>query len=190
MATVISHGIVGFVSARLGVRQEMPKAFWYLTFFAPMAPDLDAIGLKLGIPYADCLGHRGASHSIVFAAFLSVVLVLALQLTKAFRPESSKYIAAVVLFLAVAEHGMVDAMTNGGLGVAFFWPISCKRYFFDFRPIQVSPLGAARFLDRSAAIASSELRWLVVPCLVLLLLDSIFRSIQARRAASGTSMGS
>src|SRR5579872_2169441 len=89
MATVISHAMVGFVSARLVTRREMPKAFWGLTVLAPMLPDLDVIGLKLGIPYADCLGHRGATHSIVFAAFLGVALALALQSAKILTTASS-----------------------------------------------------------------------------------------------------
>nr|HRC76832.1 rhodanese-like domain-containing protein [Kouleothrix sp.] len=32
-------------------------------------------------------------------------------------------------------HGVLDAMTDGGLGVAFFAPFSATRYFFPFRPI-------------------------------------------------------
>ena len=168
----------------------MPAAFWYLAVFAPMIPDIDVVGFKLGISYGNCFGHRGATHSIAFALLLSVAFVFLLRSAEALKDTSSQYVAAAILFIAVAEHGFVDAMTDGGLGVAFFWPFSCKRYFFGFRPIHVSPLGAARFASRFSAIAGSELRWLIVPCLAILALDSLFRFTQARRLSSdGTAAG-
>src|SRR6267378_8050335 len=42
-------------------------------------------------------------------------------------------------FLATASHGLLDAMTNGGLGVAFFAPFCDTRYFLPWQPIVVSP---------------------------------------------------
>ena len=43
------------------------------------------------------------------------------------------------LFLAIASHGLLDAFTDGGLGVAFFAPFDSTRYFFPVTPIEVSP---------------------------------------------------
>ena len=40
---------------------------------AAMLPDADVLAFALHIPYADSFGHRGASHSIVFAAVLAVL---------------------------------------------------------------------------------------------------------------------
>ena len=37
------------------------------------------------------------------------------------------------LFLSTASHGVLDALTDGGLGVAFFSPFDQTRYFFPFR---------------------------------------------------------
>ena len=34
---------------------------------ASVLPDIDSLGLDLGIPYGHMLGHRGLSHSILFA---------------------------------------------------------------------------------------------------------------------------
>src|SRR5262249_56911140 len=48
-------------------------------------------------------------------------------------------------FLTTASHGVLDAMTNGGLGVAFFAPFSNARYFFPWRPIVVSPISVGEF---------------------------------------------
>jgi len=49
-----------------------------------------------------------------------------------------------IFFAAItASHGLFDAMTNGGLGVAFFAPFDNTRYFLPWRPIPVSPMSAA-----------------------------------------------
>ena len=50
------------------------------------------------------------------------------------------------LFASTLSHGLVDMLTNGGLGVALLAPFDNGRYFFPFRPIEVSPLGIANFL--------------------------------------------
>jgi inner membrane protein len=43
--------------------------------------------------------------------------------------------------LVMASHGVLDAFTDGGLGVALFWPATDARFFAPWRPIPVSPLG-------------------------------------------------
>ena len=48
-------------------------------------------------------------------------------------------------FLATASHGLLDAMTDGGLGVAFFSPFDNRRYFLPWTPIRVSPIGIEPF---------------------------------------------
>jgi inner membrane protein len=54
------------------------------------------------------------------------------------------------LFAATVSHGLLDALTDGGLGVAFFSPFDTSRYFFPWRPISVCPMA----LDSSASKAS------------------------------------
>lgn len=72
------------------------------------------------------------------------------------------------MFVITVSHGILDAMTNGGLGVAFFAPFDTQRYFFIWRPIQVSPLGVRRFFTwRGLGILSSEILWVWLPCLAL-----------------------
>jgi inner membrane protein len=62
--------------------------------------------------------------------------------------------AALMLdfFLITASHGILDAFTNGGLGIALFSPFDNSRYFFPFRPIQVSPIGAGFFSMRGLRV--------------------------------------
>jgi inner membrane protein len=70
-------------------------------------------------------------------------------------------------FLATASHGVLDAMTNGGLGVAFFSPFDNNRYFLPWRPILVSPISVHRFFSgRGYAVLQSELLWIWVPAIV------------------------
>jgi inner membrane protein len=61
---------------------------------------------------------------------------------------------------------VLDAMTDGGLGVAWFWPWSDQRYFLPLHPIEVSPIGLSRFLSpRGLEVLISEARWVWLPCL-------------------------
>jgi inner membrane protein len=69
------------------------------------------------------------------------------------------------LFACTASHPLLDALTNGGLGVALFWPWSDARLFAPWRPIAVSPIGAGFFSARGLAVLGSDLRWVWLPTL-------------------------
>jgi len=71
--------------------------------------------------------------------------------------------------LCGASHGLLDMMTSGGLGVAIFSPFENGRYFFNWRPIRVSPMSISAFFSgRAWTILSSEFKWIGIPCLVWL----------------------
>lgn len=130
-------------------------------------PDLDSIGYLLGIPYEHPLGHRGLSHSLPFAAVMSSI-ILAVWLQDGGSVERRRL--WWFLFLTTASHGVLDAMTNGGLGVAFLAPFNSERYFLPFRPIEVSPLEPHKFLSlRGIAILATEFVWVGLPCLGVIL---------------------
>jgi inner membrane protein len=127
-------------------------------------PDADAIGFQLGVPYPSLLGHRGLSHSIAFAALVAVGVTL----LPALRAAPGRTRAAWFLVAAVLSHGLLDALTDGGLGVAFFAPLSGERYFFPWRPIAVSPISVTRFFSaRGLRVLESELVVVWVPALAL-----------------------
>lgn len=128
-------------------------------------PDLDVVGLWFGVPYGSLFGHRGFSHSIVFA----VLLGLALSRLPFLAPDGRGR-AAVALFLAActASHGLLDALTDGGLGIAFLSPFSNARYFLPWQPIAVSPLDLAAFAGgRGWRVLGSELLFVVLPALAV-----------------------
>src|SRR5207253_522445 len=175
MATILTHGIVGYTLAKICVRKPVTPVYWVLAFLVPMIPDLDVLGLKYGVNYADCWGHRGATHSLAFAFAVSLIIFLIFQLFAQVPTFKLGKDCFWGLFLGMSSHGMIDALTNGGLGVAIFWPMNCRRYFFGFRPIEVSPLTLSRFAEQSIYILKSEVLWIWLPCAVILGLDYLLR---------------
>jgi inner membrane protein len=139
-----------------------------------MVPDVDVIGFRFGIHYGDFWGHRGFTHSLFFAALLASAALLI-----AFRqavPGLSRLAIWTYFFLATASHGLLDAMTDGGLGVAFFSPFDNTRYFLPWRPIRVSPIGLTRFFThRGLAVIQSELLWIWLPATLLILAAWLIR---------------
>src|SRR5579872_845956 len=79
-------------------------------------------------------------------AFALVVSWTVAFLTFSRRPQGwTRFLLFSYFFVVTASHGVLDAMTDGGLGIAFFAPFDNTRYFFPFRPIKVSPIGFSFF---------------------------------------------
>jgi len=178
--TVFTHPVVALGLAPF-FRGRLPGRRWIAAgALLTVLPDLDTIGFRFGIHYADLLGHRGLTHSITFAA------VAALALAALARERRAPLFA--YLFLCALSHGVLDAFTDGGLGVAFFAPFDDTRYFFPWRPISVSPIGLRRFLDGSAlSVLRSELLWVVAPSLLLYLAGTLPFVLAKRRNPQGPS---
>jgi inner membrane protein len=130
---------------------------------ASILPDLDVLAFPLGAPYGSAFGHRGFTHSLTFA------LAAALVGGCCHRALRTGFARAFLFILAsAASHGILDAFTNGGLGIAFLWPFSSDRYFAPYQVIEVSPIGISRFLtSRGLSVLGSELVWVWGPCAVL-----------------------
>ena len=163
------------IGAALGKRM-MPPRLLLAGAFAAMLPDFDVIAFKLGIAYADTFGHRGASHSLLFAVCIGVIGAFARRSLR-----SPAWLAFAWLFASTASHPLLDAFTDGGLGVALFWPWYDARLFAPWRPIEVSPIGAGFFGARGLAVLWSEIRWVWLPTLALAFLVTSIRN--RRRAA-------
>lgn len=142
MPTIFAHGAVGFTAAKLLRGAAANPSLLLASITLALLPDADALLLPL-IPYRHPLGHRGLTHSLLFAACCGIAAACLLR-----RAEPSIPWPRLALFfsLVTASHGFFDAMTTGGLGVAFFAPFDNTRYFFPYRPIPVSPLSAEALL--------------------------------------------
>jgi inner membrane protein len=168
MPTIISHPAVLLA---LHPVFKLPTSILVMGAICTAIPDADVIGFRLGIRYGDVLGHRGFSHSLFFALILSAAITFTF-----FRNSNElkrrRFQIFVFLFLCTASHGVFDALTDGGLGVAFFSPFSSTRYFFPVRPIEVSPIGIFHFLSGPViSVLTSEFLFIWLPCLVLFLTD-------------------
>jgi len=148
-------------------RHKLPSHRWIAVgALLTVLPDIDTIGFRFGIHYGDLLGHRGLTHSIAFAVCAAMALA-------AFARDRRPWVFAYLCLCAVS-HGLLDAFTNGGLGVAFFAPVDDTRLFFRWRPIQVSPIGLHRFLGGGALhVLRSELLWVVLPSAMLYTFGSL-----------------
>ena len=82
--------------------------------------------------------------------------------------RADRGLVAALAFLACASHGVLDAMTDAGLGVGFWIPFDNTRTFFEWRPLRVSPIGIQRFFAGDAwPILASEARVLALPLVLL-----------------------
>src|SRR5438552_16444912 len=92
MATVFAHSVsavaIGSVyAASVGAAPSLPARFWVMSVACAVIPDLDVLGLGFGIHYGNVWGHRGITHSLFFAAWLSAaVTLLAFPATDQFSP--------------------------------------------------------------------------------------------------------
>ncbi|HEX8427557.1 metal-dependent hydrolase [Hymenobacter sp.] len=175
MASVFGHTALGATLGVLLLPERRHWRWWVLAAACAFLPDADVVGFKFQVPYAGLWGHRGLTHSLLAAAIVASVLV---GLHSWRRVTQAPGLARLwlLLFLATASHGVLDAMTTGGLGVAFFSPFDPQRYFFPFRPIQVSPIGIRNFAGQCALrVLASEVVWVGLPCLLFLLLTKVVK---------------
>jgi inner membrane protein len=162
MASVFSHAIAAVAIGTATVGGRFRVQLWTLGAVCSVVPDLDVVHFSLDIPYSHMFGHRGLTHSLFAAAVLACVMT---GLVRRRWPASASAVRLWVLFfLTTASHGVLDAMTSGGFGVAFFAPFSATRYFLPWRPIVVSPISIFEFFSEwGVRVMWSELAWVWLP---------------------------
>ena len=173
MPTIITHAIVPLaVAGVVGPSRISPRLALAGAVLA-MLPDADVIGFKFGIEYADTWGHRGATHAVAFALLVAGGVSLVWK-------EARSFAAFLFLAFAMASHGLLDTLTDGGLGAALWWPFDNSRIFAPVTPIRVSPIGANFFSSRGVETLLSEIVWVWLPAAALAVLVLALR--RARRA--------
>ncbi len=181
MPTIITHSVVAVSAGWSANFLNKSLKFWILSIICSSIPDADVIGYHwLYIPSYHFFGHRGFFHSPFFAAILSL-LVVSVFYRKAgmFSKQWWKYF--LYFFILTASHGILDALTNGGNGIALLSPLTNERYFFPWTPIEVSPLSINRFLSpRGMTVLLSELLWIWLP----IILFTIVVRIKSKRNAT------
>ena len=163
MPTIFTHAIVPLSAGIALGRGRISGGVIAAGMALAILPDLDVVGFQLGIEYAAPLGHRGASHAILTSAAFAALFTLFI------RPERWGWIFSF-LFFSMASHGLLDIFTNGGHGVALFWPFDNSRIFAPFTPIRVSPIGVDFFSIRGLHTLMSEITWVWLPALLTVII--------------------
>jgi inner membrane protein len=172
MPSIVSHPAVPLALAPLLPQELHSPSMICLGVACSVLPDLDVVGFRFGVPYGHLLGHRGLSHSLAFAVCLSACLAWLLPI----EVQASRMMLFGFFFLSTLSHGILDALTNGGLGVAFFAPFENSRYFLPWRPIRVSPISVSAFLSATGVrVLRSELQWIWLPAVSVAVLLTLLR---------------
>jgi inner membrane protein len=176
MASAFGHALTAVALGSSYPKRMTNWKFWFLGIICSILPDADVLSFKLGIPYDSFWGHRGFSHSLLFALVIGVIISFSFFRKDLLSIKGVGYI--FFFFICTASHSILDAMTNGGLGVAFFSPWDEARYFFSWRPIKVSPIGIENFFsDWGKRVVLSELIWIGIPCFSYILLNTMVNKI-------------
>jgi inner membrane protein len=174
MASIFGHAVAAFALGKGFSKTIVNWKFLLLGIICSILPDVDVIGFSFGIKYESFWGHRGFSHSLLFALILGVLITAIF-----YRKDlvTKKGIVLIFFFtMCTASHAVLDALTTGGLGIAFFSPFDTTRYFFPWRPIQVSPIGVERFFsERGIKVVLSELIWIGIPSLFYIIITLLFK---------------
>lgn len=176
MPTIFSHAIFAVLAGKAFVSKSVSVWFWFLTAFCTVIPDADVVGFAFGIRYGDMFGHRGFTHSIVFAVLFGAIIAF---FAHKFLQTGINFTKLFIYFsLVTFSHPFLDMLTDGGLGVALFAPFSGERWFFPWRPIEVSPIGAGFFSSRGVDVILSELIWIWIPAILILGIAFVIRKVR------------
>ena len=177
MPTVISHSVAALALGKAFAPEGMPPKFWLLTAGCAMLPDLDVLSFAFDIRYNHILGHRGITHSFPFALAVGFLIAF-IFFHEVPIAGANWWVLVFYFFIVTATHPLLDALTNGGLGVALLAPISNERFFLPWRPLQVSPIGIEPFLSgRAWRVVLSELKWIWLPSAILVVAVSLVRRL-------------
>ena len=164
MASVFGHSIAALTIGRSAFNKFFDWKLGLLAAACACAPDLDVVGFLFGIKYLSQWGHRGFTHSLVFAAGFGWLVAYVFYKKSVYFRQIAAFIS-----LSVASHPLLDMLTDGGRGVAIFWPVTSERFFFPWRPIKVSPLHPSDFHGEwMISVLQSELVWIGLPCVLVL----------------------
>ena len=169
MPTTITHAVIGVACAGLVAKQVRRWRVCLGAVICSTLADADVLAFSLGIDYGHVLGHRGLSHSLFFALVLSLLVVVCLfSRLKIFSKAWWAYVC--FFFLVAASHGILDAMTDGGMGIAFFAPFDNARFFLPWTPLPVSPIGLSVSVMRwRLRVLTSEMIFIWLPLIMVLI---------------------
>jgi len=180
MPSLFGHAVAGLALTSAFHGDRLPRRTWALAATCAMAPDLDWFVSLLNLHRGHVLNHRGAAHSLFGAVVIAALVFLA-----AYRRDQRRPVVWLCLTLAALSHGLLDACTSGGVGVALFMPFSETRWACLWQPGWVAPLPLGRehvytFLDS----LWNEAAWIGLPALVVVGWSRLMRQVRLRPSLS------
>ena len=174
MASIFGHALSSLaITSCFGVSKKQVTKVAIVAVLCAVIPDADIIMFRFGIPYSHPFGHRGFSHSLFFAVLFALGMRW-LFFRGVARGSKTGWLLFILFFICTASHGILDAMTTGGRGIAFFGPFYNERFFLPWRVIQVSPLHASQFFSSwGLAVIKSEAIWIGLPSLAILFFNRL-----------------
>lgn len=168
MPTIFSHAVFAVLLGKAAVKKSAAYGLWFMTAICAMIPDADVISFSFEVERGSMFSHRGFTHSIMFAVLFGGLIAF---IVDKFLNTKISFLKLFIFFsLATFSHPFLDMLTNGGSGVALFAPLSNERFFFPFRPVEVSPIGMRFFSERGLDVIFSEIIWVWLPALMIFLI--------------------
>lgn len=165
MPTIITHAAVP-ICLGLGLGQNViPRRLLLAGIALAMLPDADVLAFKFGVAYGNVFGHRGFTHSLLFAF---IVPLITLWLGRRWF-KASLLRCWAFLTVSLLSHSLLDSITDGGKGVGWLWPWSDERFFAPWQVIKVAPFALSRYTTPyGQQVILSELLWVWVPGMILM----------------------
>ncbi|OQA34561.1 MAG: Inner membrane protein YbcI [Acidobacteria bacterium ADurb.Bin340] len=164
MPSLLGHTLAGFTVSAAFHRGRPPFRVALAATACALAPDLDWFTGWAGLSEGHDLAHRGISHGLAAVPILAGCFMLLL-----FRKRLKEPRLWLCLGAATLSHGLLDAWTFGGTGVAFLAPFIDTRYTAAWQPLFVSPLPlSGHLLEWFLFALATELVWLGLPALLII----------------------
>jgi len=173
--STLSHAAVAIAAGTVFSSRPAPKHFWSVSIACAVIADIDLIPFLFGVPYNHFFGHRGFFHSIFFGLLVSIAATKYVSSVSKGLPEAwVRYFT--LFFLLCVSHGLLDALSNGSIGVALFSPFDPTRYFLPWQPISMVRMRV--FLTTwSLAAIRSELFLVWIPSCLVVLITALVRTV-------------
>ncbi|WP_313068938.1 metal-dependent hydrolase [Atlantibacter hermannii] len=167
MPTIITHAAVPLcIGLGLG-RNIIPRRLLLAGVALAMLPDADVLSFRFGVEYGNVFGHRGLTHSLLFAFVVPLLCVL----TGRRWFQAGLIRCWLFLTASLLSHSLLDSVTTGGKGVGWLWPWSSERFFAPWQVIKVAPFALKKYLTPAGhQVIVSELLWVWLPGALLALL--------------------
>lgn len=163
MPSLLGHAVAGCALSAAFHGGRPPRRVVLAAVVCALAPDVDWFTGLAGLAESHDLAHRGLTH-----ALLAVPVLVGLVMLLGFRERLRESRLWLCLGAAALSHGLLDAWTFGGTGVAFLAPFSDTRYAAAWQPLFVSPIPLSGHLrDWFLFALATELAWLGLPTLLL-----------------------